>query len=149
MRETSYWVGGKTAMEMTASHMMEKEVISFEGGTSCHALAETMVEENLGSIPIVDRAERLIGIVSEYDLLDAMRKGKELSRTTANEVMTQPAIAIPEEMPAEEINALLHSRHLIRVPVVDPENRLIGILARRDILGCYVVCESAIGPLAA
>ena len=147
MQGTSYRANGE--MEMCASHIMQKEVISFEGETSCHVLAETMVEENLGSLPIVDREARLIGIVSEYDLLDVMRKGKALSQTTANEVMTQPAISIPEEMSAEEVNALLHSRHLIRVPVVDAENRLIGILARRDILGCYVACESAIGPLAA
>ncbi|MFQ5950017.1 MAG: CBS domain-containing protein, partial [Nitrospiria bacterium] len=133
--------------EMKASHLMERDVLSFEVNVSCHSLTEAIVKGNFGSVPIVDRENRLIGIVTEYDLLNALLKGKGMMETPASEVMTEAPTSITEEMPAEEIIALIQARHLIRVPVVDSEGKLIGIVARRDILACYV--ESTIGPLPA
>jgi len=152
MRGIDYWVGGKTMMEMTAAHLMEKEVVAFEEGMNCHRLAETLFEGDygrhpggFGSIPIIDKARKLLGIVSEFDLLNALMKGRDLKTTEASEIMTRPAVSITPEMPVEEIIGLLQSRHLIRVPVVDSEWKLVGIVARRDILGCYI--ESTLGAL--
>src|SRR3569832_1569251 len=144
-RGTDYEVGGKTLWEMAASHLMEREVFSFGENASCHDLAETMVRENFGSAPIVDREGRLVGIVSEYDLLNALLEGKNLKQTPAGECMTRPAISIAEEMTAEQVVLLLQARHLIRVPVTDRNGVLIGLVARRDILAGYL--ESNLAPL--
>ena len=143
MPRTNHLLSGSCVEEMTAAAVMESDVVAFERETPCDILAEKMVKEDFGSIPIVDAYDRLAGIVSEYDLLNAVTKGKSLARTTANQVMTQPAVSIRPDMPVEEVNALLHSRHLIRVPVVDTDGRLIGIVARRDILSCYIAAETA------
>lgn len=145
MRGTDFMNGGKTMVEMSAAHLMEREVVSCEADTDCQVLAEVMHKRNFGSIPIVDGHSRLIGLVSESDLLDAMIKGKELSKTSASEVMTELVVSIPAEMSAEEVCVLLQSRHLIRVPVVDRKGCLIGIVARRDILASYL--ESTLRPL--
>lgn len=145
MRGTDYEVGGMTLWEMTASHLMEREVIAFEETVSCHEVAETLVKKNFGSVPIVDSEGRLIGIVTEYDLLNSLLDGKELNKKPVSECMTRPAISISEEVTAAQIVALLQARHLIRVPVTDREGRLIGLVARRDILAGYL--ESNLGPL--
>lgn len=58
--------------------------------------------------------------------------------------MSEP-ICITAEMAAEEMMVLFQSGHLIRVPVVDKENRLTGMVTRRDLLAGYL--ESALGPL--
>ncbi len=136
---------GKNLMEMTASHLTSRDVSVFEGHASCHTLAEAIVHGSYGGIPIVNQEYVLIGIVTEYDLLNAMLKGKEMAETPATEIMTEPSISITGEMPVEEIIALFQSRHLIRVPVVDSGGKLIGIVSRRDILACYV--ESTLGSL--
>jgi CBS domain-containing protein len=52
--------------------------------------------------------------------------------------MTQGAISVAKDTPALEVIQLLQSKHLIRVAVVDAESRLIGIVARRDILLGYI-----------
>ncbi len=145
MRGTDFMNGGKTMVEMDAAHLMEREVVSCEADTDCQFLAEVMHKRNFGSIPIVDGHSRLIGIVSECDLLNAIIKGKALSKTPASEVMTELVVSIPEEMSAEEVCALLQARHLIRVPVVDKKGCLVGIVARRDILASYL--ESTLGAL--
>ncbi|MFY9269168.1 MAG: CBS domain-containing protein [Candidatus Manganitrophaceae bacterium] len=137
MRGTNYLIGGKSLWEMEASHLMEREVVFFDGMTSCHLIAETLVQRNFGSVPIVDEDKLLIGIVSEYDILKALAEGKNLETTPAVEVMS-PAVSISETMGTKEIINLLEARHFIRVPVVDDQKRLIGIVARRDILAGYL-----------
>lgn len=132
---------GKQIMEVTAFHMMETEVTPLGGDASCHDLAECLFSGGFGGVPIIDGEQVVVGIVSESDLLDALAKGRDLHRTRISEIMTQPVVSIQKEMTAEEVIALFQARHLIRVPVVDREGRLIGIVARRDIVSCYV--ESA------
>ncbi|HET6371264.1 MAG TPA: CBS domain-containing protein, partial [Nitrospiria bacterium] len=124
-------------------HLMERAVLSFEGAASCHDLAEAMVKGNFGCIPIVDREGKLVGVVTESDLLDILAKGEDLTKAKSQEWMSPP-IAISESMSVKEIIALLQDRSLIRVPVVDPAGKLIGILARRDVLAGYI--ESMSGP---
>lgn len=143
MRVADFKNGG-AIMEMNANRLMERIVVSWGSGTTGHVLAEAMCKGNFGSIPIIDSQNRLIGIVSEGDLLNAILKGMDLTQTFACEVMTEQVVSIPEEMPAEEVCALLKARHLIRVPVVDRKGHLGGIISRRDILGAYL--ESSIGP---
>lgn len=147
MRQTEYLNGGQALAEMAASHLMERDVVYFESDASCHDLAEVMVQRNFGDVPITDRERRVIGMVTEYDLLNALMKGADLRKISAKEIMTRSPILISEEMAGEEIIALIQARHLIRVPVVDSEGRLVGIVARRDILAGYI--ESTFGPLPA
>lgn len=144
MRGTDYWVGGKTLWEMDASHLMEREVVCFNADVTCHDLVEAMMKGRFGGIPIVDDKLRLVGIVTEFDLLNALLSGMELRETTAEEVMSEP-IFITEEMTTEEIMTLFQSGHLIRVPVIDEKGCLVGMLTRRDMLAGYL--ESTLGPL--
>ncbi|MFQ5579743.1 MAG: CBS domain-containing protein [Nitrospiria bacterium] len=138
MRRIDFLEGGKSMTDVTASHVMEDKVVYYGEAASCHDLAEAMVKGGFGSIPIVDGGMTLIGLVSEYDVLNALMQGKYLLKTPASEVMTQPVVSINKETPIKEVIALLQSRHFIRVPVVDHDGKLIGIVSRRDIIGCYL-----------
>ncbi len=145
MQRLAFRVGGKSMTDMNADHTMERKVISYGTNAYCHELAEILFNRGFGSIPIVDHERILIGLVSEYDILNALMKGMDLRGTLAQEVMTQPAISVREDTPIADVITLLQSRHLIRVPVVDHEGKLSGIIARRDILKCYI--KSRFGPL--
>lgn len=145
MRQTEYLNGGMALAEMTAAHLMEREVVYFEPEAFCHDIADVMVKGNFGNVPIVDRERRVIGIVTEYDLLSALMKGRNLKEVKAADLMTRPPIVILPETPEEEIIALIQARHLIRVPVVDSNGKLAGIVARRDLLAGYI--ESTFAPL--
>lgn len=147
MQRLAFRAGGKSMSEITSSHLMERDVISFGREAYCHDLAYILFNKGFGSIPVVDHERTLIGLMSEYDILNALMEGLNLRETLALEVMTQPAISVKEETPIEEVIALLQSRHLIRVPVVDNEGKLTGIVARRDIIGFYL--KSSFGPLQA
>jgi len=145
MQRLAFRVSGKSMTDMDADHTMERNVISYRKDAYCHELAEVLFNKGFGSIPIVDHERILIGLVSEYDILNALMKEMDLRATLAQEVMTQPAISVKEDTPISDVITLLQTRHLIRVPVVDYGGKLIGMIARRDILKCYT--KSKFGPL--
>ena len=116
---------------------MEKDVQYGLRSTKADVLASQMIE-GFGGVPIVDDDRRLVGIVTEFDLLDALDRGLLLSELTAQQIMTGFPISARKDMDAQRLIHLLKTNHLIRVPVVDQEDRLIGVVARRDILRSYL-----------
>jgi len=143
MRESDLMMGERPFREMTARHLMEQTVTYFKKETKCRVILSVMVNGNFGSVPIIDDEKKLIGIVSEYDLLDALLTGIDLASLSAGEIMKYPH-AVSIDATANEIGRFLQKNHLIRVPVVDREGRLVGIVARRDLLNGYL--EALLGP---
>ncbi len=127
-----------TAFErLTVARFMERDVQYAHATTRASVLASMMIK-GFGSVPIVEDGQRLIGVVSEYDLLASLERGQPWSDVTAGEIMARNPYSIrPETSVATLVNVLLKS-DLIRAPVVDQDGTLIGIVARRDILRAYL-----------
>lgn len=127
-----------TAFErLTVARFMESDVQSAHEGTKADVIASMMIE-GFGSVPIVDARQRLVGVVSEYDLLASLERGHKWSDVTARDIMARNPYAIrPETNVATLVHVLLKS-DLIRAPVVDGEGTLVGIVARRDLLRAYL-----------
>jgi CBS domain-containing protein len=112
---------------------MEKKVHLAHGGTRVDVVASLMVE-GFGSVPIVDEQQRLIGVVSEHDLLIALDRGRPWGDLTAQDVMSRNPYSVRQETTVATLIHVLKASDLIRVPVVDAQNHLIGIVARRDVV---------------
>ncbi|MDH3505029.1 MAG: CBS domain-containing protein [Nitrospirota bacterium] len=123
--------------QMTVGAIMEKEVQSANKETESDMLASYMME-GFGSVPIIDGNKKLLGIVSEFDLLSALRKGKNLNEVKAGEIMTANPVSVTQDTNVVTLIDVLQNNHLIRVPVVDSTGKLIGIVARRDLLRGYL-----------
>lgn len=123
--------------QMTVGQLMEKEVQSASKDSRADLLANYMMD-GFGSVPIIDSTQKLVGIVSEFDLLKALRKGSKLGEVLACDIMTPNPISAIQNMDALALIDILQNNHLIRVPVVDGSGKLIGIVARRDILRGYL-----------
>jgi len=122
---------------VTVGQLMETKVQTAHKDDKAEMLASLMME-GFGSVPIVDDGDRLVGIVSEFDLLKALRKGKKLTEVVAGDIMTPTPISAKQLMDMPAVIDILQNNHLIRVPVIDSVGKLIGILARRDILRGYL-----------
>jgi CBS domain-containing protein len=104
-----------------------------------------VIKRRSGSIPIVDNDGKLVGIVTEFDLLKALMEGKYFEKITAGEIMTRNPVTVSEKTSATEILDILETGHLIHLPVVDVEGKLVGMIERYDVLTGYL--ESKLGPL--
>jgi CBS domain-containing protein len=123
--------------KLTVGAIMEKQVQSAEKDTKAEMIASYMME-GFGSVPIVDENNKLVGIVSEFDLLAALRKGKKLQHVAAGEILTANPVSVTQDTDVVTLMDVLQNNHLIRVPVLDNVGKLIGIVARRDLLRGYL-----------
>ena len=134
---------GQTALreskfgKLTVGAIMEKQVQSAEKDTKAEMIASYMMD-GFGSVPIVDENNKLVGIVSEFDLLAALRKGKKLQDVAAGEILTANPVSVTQDTDVVTLMDVLQNNHLIRVPVLDKIGNLIGIVARRDLLRGYL-----------
>jgi CBS domain-containing protein len=123
---------------LRVADIMEQEVQLGHEQTKGDVLASLMIE-GFGGVPIVDGNQRLVGIVTEFDLLAVLDSGKKLSDISAGQIMTREPISVTPHTDIRTLIYVLQTNHVIRVPVVDnKDGKLLGIVARRDILLGYV-----------
>jgi CBS domain-containing protein len=116
---------------------MEPDVLTCRRETSAARIASMMTNHNFGSLPVIEEDETLIGIVSEYDLLQLMVQGRDPHKITAADIMTSQIVTVTEELSLESLANLFQDRYVTRVPVVRGR-RLVGIVARRDLIFGYM-----------
>jgi CBS domain-containing protein len=138
MRRVDYMIGLKDFATLKAEQFTQDVVSYYQVEETGDKLAGAITEGGFGSVPILAKDGTVVGIVSEFDLLKAITEGKELSKVTAGEMMTKGTISVTKDTSATEIIRLLQSQHLIRVAVVDAQGKLLGVVARRDILLGYL-----------
>lgn len=138
MRRVAYMMGARDFSTLKAEHFMQDAVSYFHVDDSGERLAEAMTDGGFGSVPILGMDHKVVGIVSEYDVLKAIMEGKELAKVTAREIMTKDPVTLTQDSAAMDIIRLLQEKHLIRMPVVDDEGKLAGVVSRRDIMEGYL-----------
>jgi CBS-domain-containing membrane protein len=122
---------------MTVSQVMEIDVQSVPLKMKGDMIAALLVEE-LGAVPVVEKGRKLAGIVSEHDLLVAVDDRHHLGTITAKDLMTANPYSVKPETTLGTLVHVLRASDLIRVPVVDDQEKLVGIIARRDLLRTYL-----------
>ena len=128
--------------EMTVKQVMQKTVQSAHLKTKGDVIASLMIE-GFGAVPVVDTKDKLLGIVSEHDLLAALDDGHKLGDIAASEIMTYNPFSIHPEAILASLIHVFRASDLIRVPVVDSKDKLVGIIARRDVLRAYLAAGRA------
>lgn len=109
---------------------MTYPVIAVQPGIAVDNVARELTRRRIGAVPVVDSSLHVLGIIAESDLL---ADGGSLW-TTARDVMSSPAVTIPAGTTMAEARTLLTTRGIGRLPVLDRDDRLVGIVSRRDLL---------------
>lgn len=114
--------------------------------TTLDEVAKLMRQYDCGEIPIVDTADRPIGVVTDRDIVcRVVAKGKDPSSCTAQDAMTQPVVAVLANTTLDEIVAVMEENRIRRVPVVDAQGCCCGIVAQADV--AMVARESEVGEM--
>ena len=110
---------------------MRYPVIAVRSGVSADHVARELTRRRIGAVPVVDPLLHVLGVVAESDLLT----DRGSLWATARDVMSSPAVTVSTGTTVDRARALLRARGIGRLPVVDREGRLVGIVSRRDLLG--------------
>jgi CBS domain-containing protein len=119
--------------DLTVAHIMRKPGTSAKPATKASEVAALMLK-GTGSMPILDKAKSLVGVVSEHDLLLSLDQGNEWRHQRAKEIMSANPYSVPIETSVATLVHVLTESDLTSVPVVDARNRLVGIVSRRDVV---------------
>ncbi|KYF71532.1 hypothetical protein BE15_37360 [Sorangium cellulosum] len=119
-------------MKGHARNLMTERVIALEQGTPVTDMLQLFASENLSGAPVIDEGHRVVGFVSETDLLGALLR-EEYEGMTAADVMSTPSISVDEFMPTDDVMTLLRENRIHHLPVVR-NGRLVGIITPQDIL---------------
>lgn len=125
---------------MIAKDIMNKIVTAAKKRTIGRDLAVKLLSGMYSGLPVVDDTGKVVGVVSEFDLLKVIREGKSLEQVTAGEIMSKNPVCVTENTSIEEIIDLMTRHHIIRVPVVR-DDVLVGVISRCDILSSVVEPE--------
>ncbi|MFE7901010.1 CBS domain-containing protein [Streptomyces sp. NPDC057424] len=120
---------------------MTREVVRARRATPFRRVARFLDQHRISGLPVVDNDDKVLGVVSGTDLVRATtnREGrKEPHAVTAQDLMSAPAITVHPEQSVGDAARLMERRGVERLPVVDEEDRLIGIVTRRDLLRIFL-----------
>ncbi len=122
----------------TVAEIKKTNTLSAREETSAYQIALALLESGLHGMPIVNSEGKVVGKVSEIDLLKALMEGRELEKTQAGEVMRSCPVVIDEKTSLEEVAHYMIQLHLFRIPVVDENNHLVGSVTRHDLLRGWI-----------
>lgn len=137
MRQTEFFMKGCDPKTLTVGQLMQDAITQCTTRTDAATIAHLMTHRNFGSLPVVEDDGMLVGIVTEYDLLQAMIDGRDLRKVMATEIMSIHPVTVTEDQTLAQVADLFQDRYVTRVPVVR-NKKLVGILARRDLLFGYM-----------
>lgn len=123
-------------MKGHARNLMTEHVLSLRPEMTIAEVARVLVATRHGGAPVVDEHLRVIGFISEIDLLDAVL-GQRVNTSTAREIMSHPVLVADEFMLVDEVMSLLQEGGIHHLPVVRQE-RLVGIITPHDVLRHFV-----------
>ena len=122
---------------MNAGEVMNTPIVAASLKASCREVALYMLLGGFSGVPIADGEGALAGIVTEIDLLRAVRSGKALDGTPVADIMTRNVITVDVATPIQQVMDILDSAHILRVPVTR-NGALVGIVSRPDLLRAAV-----------
>ena len=92
-----------------------------------------MKSEDVGSVPVVED-ERLVGVVTDRDItIRAAAEGRDLQSTTVGEIASRDIVTVDPQQSLDEAARLMAQHQVRRLPVVEEDGRLVGIVAQADV----------------
>ncbi len=142
---------------LKVSALMTRDVATVREDTPFYEIAKVLADRHVSAVPVVDADLRVLGVVSEADLLHKVEFANDphegagmfelrthrLARHKANghvarDLMTAPAVTVPETTSVVNAARLLESSGIKRMPVVNDLGRLVGIVSRGDLVKVFL-----------
>lgn len=147
--------------------VMTSEVVSARTSVPFKEIARLLAEHHVSGLPVVDEDDKVVGVLSETDLMTrqaeaedpygpprrfrpaafgrgARARGKKARARTAGELMSRPPITVRADDTIAVAARTMAAYRVERLPVLDTEDRLVGIVARRDLLQVFLRSDDEI-----
>ncbi len=118
--------------KLTANDIMTKDVVTIGPDSFLAEVVKTLLEKKISGMPVVNEEEKLVGVISEKDILNFAFCG-HLRDTKVRKVMSKEVVHFTPKTEVNELALSIAKYHFRRVPIVKDE-KVVGIVSRRDII---------------
>jgi CBS domain-containing protein len=120
-------------MANTVREVMTSNPTTVTTDTPVSEVAKTMKAEDVGSIPIVE-GDRVVGVLTDRDIaIKVVAEGKDPQGTAASEIASRDLVTVDPQQDLDEALRLMAQHQVRRLPVVEEDGRLVGVLAQADV----------------
>ncbi len=147
---------------MLAKEIMTTDVITVTEDTNINDVSKIFVEKNISGVPVVDAEGRAVGVISECDVVykqkpvrpplfihlldglipidrkDFLEDMKRIAAYKVGDLMSKPAICAHVDTPVSELAELMIDKKINRIPIVDDQKKVVGVVSRHDIVRSMV-----------
>lgn len=123
-------------MKTVAKDIMSNKLIVAREGMNIEDAVKLLVNNKVTGLPVVDAEGRMVGILSEYDIIARVGKEKEINSTLFQDGIpySRKVESVREDTDLQDILDRFISLKCRRLPVLDVRERLVGIISRRDVM---------------
>lgn len=126
---------------MLVKDVMKREVATVGPDASLGSAARAMRDQDVGCLPVLER-EQLIGMITDRDIVvRGVAEGLDPHRAMVREAISVNAIACSVEHTVDQARELMAANLIKHLPVLDEGERLVGLVALRDITGQFAKCK--------
>ena len=154
--DTRRHIKSTIGLELLVQDVMTKNVIPITKFESIMQVADILSEKNISGLPVVDKEHKVIGIITQADILSMVGVGREHTfkdllkymlgeplperkmGDRVGDIMTSPAVTIKPDANIAEAVRIMDEKRIRRLTVIDEKNMLIGIITRADILKAVI-----------
>ena len=115
----------------TVAEVMTRDVLAVDPTASIGEAAEKMMEGGVGAVVVMEDMVRLVGIVTERDILRAVAQRARAAEARVRQWMTESVITIEPETTVEDAAKMMFERNFRHLPVTNKDGRLLGIVSLR------------------
>jgi CBS domain-containing protein len=119
-------------MHTSIQEAMTPNPTTVEPRTTAQEAARIMKSEDIGSLPIVE-GDKLVGVITDRDIAIRVVAEGRGADTTVGEIASKDVVTVDPEQSIDEAAQLMAERQVRRLPVVEEDGKLVGILAQADI----------------
>lgn len=152
------YISDRSVVSMLANEIMTKDVIVVSEDTTIDEVSKIFVDKNISGLPVVNQYNKLVGVISEGDLvykqkpvkpplfinlfdgliqIDRKEFQEDMKRIAAykvSDLMSKPPIYAYENTPIAEIAEMVINKKVNRIPIVNEVHEVVGIISRHDII---------------
>lgn len=151
-------------MTTTAADIMSYPVISIGAGATLEEVVKILADNNISGLPVTDAENKVIGVITEKDIIEhsgklhviplisssgwispyadisaatSFKKGIELlASVKVEQIMSTKVTTIKADTPLSKVAGIMKNRNINRIPVVDKEGKITGIITRANLISC-------------
>ena len=113
--------------------IMKKNFETVSENTNVHKICGILINNRVSGIPVVNKSRRLVGFVSERDIIATAYSSSDLQKKKAKDIMTKKVISVKEDAPVQKVSKIFTEKPFRYIPVIK-KGTVVGIISRKEVI---------------